>query len=46
MFHLNSMHRNTRKSVNWWIGLAPDDSPLLVRDAGMREIYALDVEWP
>jgi hypothetical protein len=33
-------------SVNWWIGLVPDDSPLVVRDAGMREIYALDVEWP
>lgn len=27
-------------------GLAPDDSPLVVRDAGTQEIYALDVEFP
>ena len=25
-----------------WLGLAPDDSPLLMRDIGTREIYALD----
>ena len=25
-----------------WTGLAPDDSPLLLRDAGTEEIYALD----
>ena len=25
-----------------WLGLAPDDSPLLMRDTGTREIYALD----
>ncbi len=25
-----------------WVGLAQDDSPLLVRDAGIRAIYALD----
>ena len=25
-----------------WTGLAPDDSPMLVRDAGSQEIYALD----
>ncbi len=25
-----------------WAGLAPDDSPLLVRDAGLEDIYALD----
>jgi eukaryotic-like serine/threonine-protein kinase len=25
-----------------WFGLAPDDSPILLRDAGTHEIYALD----
>ena len=29
-----------------WMGLAPDDSPLLHRDAGTQEIYALDVQFP
>jgi Tol biopolymer transport system component len=27
-------------------GLAPDDSPLLLRDVGSQELYALDVEFP
>ena len=26
----------------FWLGLAPDDSPLLLRDTGSQEIYALD----
>jgi WD40 repeat protein len=29
-----------------WIGLAPDDSPLLLRDTGTQEIYALDWQAP
>jgi hypothetical protein len=31
-----------------WTGLAPDDSPLVLRDVGTQEIYALDWEapWP
>ncbi len=29
-----------------WFGLGPDDSPLLARDIGTWEIYALDMEWP
>jgi Tol biopolymer transport system component len=29
-----------------WVGLAPDDSPLLLRDAGTQDIYALDVDFP
>jgi Tol biopolymer transport system component/DNA-binding winged helix-turn-helix (wHTH) protein len=29
-----------------WTGLAPDDSPLLLRDTSMQEIYSLDVLWP
>ena len=26
-----------------WLGLAPDDSPLLLRDTGSQDVYAL--EW-
>jgi hypothetical protein len=29
-----------------WIGLAPDDSPLLARDASSQEIYAFDWQAP
>ena len=29
-----------------WAGLAPDDSPLLLREAGTQDIYALDWEAP
>ena len=29
-----------------WLGLAPDDSPLLLRDAGTQDVYALDWEAP
>ena len=29
-----------------WLGLAPDDSPLLLRDTGSQDIYALDWEKP
>jgi eukaryotic-like serine/threonine-protein kinase len=29
-----------------WLGLSPDDSPLLLRDAGSQDIYALDWETP
>jgi len=29
-----------------WSGLAPDESPLFVRDASIQEIYALDWETP
>ena len=25
-----------------WLGIAPDDSPLLLRNTGTQEIYALD----
>jgi eukaryotic-like serine/threonine-protein kinase len=27
---------------NIWLGMAPDDSPLLLRDTGTQEIYSLD----
>jgi Tol biopolymer transport system component len=29
-----------------WSGMAPDGSPLLVRDISTQEIYALDVDFP
>lgn len=29
-----------------WLGLAPDDSPLVLRDTSVQEIYALDWEAP
>jgi WD40-like Beta Propeller Repeat len=29
-----------------WTGLGPDETPLLVRDASMQEIYVLDWETP
>ncbi|MCU1242968.1 MAG: serine/threonine protein kinase [Candidatus Acidoferrum typicum] len=42
---------NLTRGVAWgtfgqWTGLGPDDSPLLIRDTSMQEIYALDVQWP
>ena len=30
----------------YWLGMAPDDSPLLLRDTGTQEIYALDWDAP
>jgi hypothetical protein len=30
----------------YWIALAPDDSPIMLRDAGSQDIYALDWEAP
>jgi hypothetical protein len=29
-----------------WLGLAPDDSPILLRDTGSQDIYAADWESP
>ena len=29
-----------------WSGLTPENSPLIMRDVGNREIYALDMQWP
>ena len=29
-----------------WLGLTPDGSPLLMRDTGTQEVYALDFEAP
>lgn len=33
-------------SLAWGSGLAPDDSPLVTRDLGFTEIYALNMQWP
>jgi Tol biopolymer transport system component len=30
----------------WWSALAPDDSPMVLRDTSVQEIYALDWEAP
>lgn len=33
--------------TDWdWLGLTPDDCPLIARDASAREIFALTVNWP
>ena len=51
--HLESLADFERVPLVWtlgswgWIGIAPDDSPLALREmAGPVEVYALDVEWP
>ena len=36
----------TRGEVGTWCGLGPDDSPLILRDVGSQEIYALDLQLP
>ena len=33
-------------SGGFWFGLTPDNSPLLLRDVGTQEIYALDWQAP
>lgn len=38
--------KNFPHIVPGWLGLAPDDSPLLLRDAGSQDIYTLDWEEP
>jgi len=36
--------KDFRQTGYWsvWLGLAPDDSPLLLRDTGTQDVYALD----
>jgi len=40
--------KDFRQTGYWsfWLGMAPDDSPLLLRDIGTKEIYALDWQAP
>ncbi len=35
--------RQTGYRGGWWMGLTPDDSPLVLRDVGTEEIYSLDL---
>ena len=28
-----------------WIGMAPDDAPVLIRDRSVQEIYAVDLQF-
>lgn len=37
---------NLRRAARSWSGLTPNDEPLILRDIGTSEIYALDVDWP
>ena len=45
LFSLKGMRRFWG-SFGAWTGLAPDDTPLLVRDISSQEIYALDWQTP
>ncbi len=38
--------KDMRQTGSGWTGLAPDDSPLVLRDTGTQEIYALDWQAP
>ena len=38
--------KGLRRRADDWFGLAPDDSPLVLRDVGTSEIYALDWDAP
>jgi hypothetical protein len=33
-------------SVGFWSGLAPDGTPMFVRNISTQEVYALDVQFP
>jgi hypothetical protein len=33
-------------TVGGWMGIDPDDAPLLVRDAGTQDIHALTLDLP
>ena len=42
--HVATLRQFKQPTVDWgdWAGLAPDDSPILLREAGTPEIFALD----
>jgi len=45
--NLEGFRRADSSVLTWpWMGLAPDDSPILLRDLGTQEIYALDLQLP
>lgn len=43
---LAAAYHGMRVADHTWSGLAPDDSPIVLRDVGIQEIYALSVKWP
>jgi DNA-binding winged helix-turn-helix (wHTH) protein/Tol biopolymer transport system component len=43
---LAAPYHGMRRADGTWSGLTPDDSPIVLRDLGKDEIYALDVKWP
>jgi Tol biopolymer transport system component len=43
---LKDIRRTGSAGMGWWMGLAPDDSPLVLRDIGSVDIYALEWETP
>jgi serine/threonine protein kinase/Tol biopolymer transport system component len=43
---LKDLHRLGSFAVGQWSGLAPDSSPLFVRDLSTSEIYALELQLP
>jgi Tol biopolymer transport system component len=45
LLSLKDIHRFT-DVIGFWSGMAPDGSPVLVRDISTQEIYALDVDFP
>ena len=46
LVNLKELGRQASGVYASWTGLAPDDSPLALRDIGSQEIYALDWEAP
>ena len=38
--------KRTGVGGGFWFGLTPDDSPLVLRDTGTQEVYALDWQEP
>jgi eukaryotic-like serine/threonine-protein kinase len=45
--NLEGLRRAQSSVSGWpWMGLTPDDSPILLRDNGTQEIYALDLQLP
>jgi len=44
--NLKGLVRATGPGGTTAIGVAPDGSPVLTRDIGTHEIYALNVKWP
>lgn len=46
LLQLRDLNEYSDSLIGAWTGLAPDGSPLFVRDLSTREIYALDLDLP